>query len=115
MERLTLEELNNFVIAGSRAVGKTIISKALTELKEYKKLEQELGCPLEILIKAQTEGFFGQVDDKIVHYDTTYNFVVIDFRLNKLQCAIKRDFTDVITFFTFDYKKTWWLREDKSE
>ncbi len=75
------------------------------ELESYKKLEEELGCPLEIRCK-----LYNNMD--IVTDD---GFMIIK-RLypDCLIAASEYDFKE-IKFPYKDYKKTWWLKIDKSE
>ncbi len=90
-------------------------------LAKYRKLEEQLGCPLEVLVKAIKNGiWFINEDDKLEYIDEALCF---NTKLN----------TDKLVFDNYgyycknieklkgnqiyleDYKKTWWLKEDKSE
>ncbi len=73
------------------------------ELIEYKKLEEQLGCPLKIRIK---------VNPGTSIYDKDGNEYLVEF--------IEKPFFIVNTsiYMSFkwkDYKVTWWLKEDRSE
>ena len=78
-------------------------------------IEEELGCPIEVILKAITEGIYV--------YDVNSNCRKVikeepTFILDKDIINEKKGFGFVITgryIYLKDYKKTWWLKEDKSE
>lgn len=77
------------------------------KLGKLEDLEEELGCPLEVLVKALIEG---------VYYEDTDNYMIylpvfLDFNLDDNYILYYVD----EKLLTKDYKKTWWLRKDKSE
>ena len=87
------------------------LDSALEELSQYKQLEEQIGCPLEVVGKLRKAnhiyrddglafGFIGinfNDEDKLILYnDDECNIFTSDLRLT-------------------DHKKTWWLKEDKSE
>lgn len=78
----------------------------LTKLKHYENIEESLGCPLEVVFKALENGIY--TIDK-----TWYPLVNILFENKKLYCQAK--FKNPIEVHIKDYKKTWWLKEDRSE
>lgn len=106
MKRLTLEELNSF-IEGSRREGKTIISKALNELKEYKKIEKELGCSLDVLKPNQKVSF---IKDNIIYDDI--EVMGINIQNKEIMLGSSWSFTSLPLNL---YGRTWWLKEDKSK
>ena len=134
MKRLTLEEIEEIIeVGGGRGVGKNILipngrlvqknlfSRALAEVIEYQKLEQELGCPIEVLIKAIKDGiWFINKDDKVEQIDeelcfntkvSSGKFVISNYGYHcKNEEKYKLD-----EIYLEDYGKTWWLREDQSE
>lgn len=82
-----------------------------TLLKEqnakYKQLEEQIGCPLEVVFKAIYSG---------IYYIYPNGNIVLErsFKLNHYSsgwCLIKPK----LNFKLEDYKKTWWLKRDKSE
>lgn len=82
-----------------------------TLLKEqnakYKQLEEQIGCPLEVVFKAIYSG---------IYYIYSNGNIVLErsFKLNHYSsgwCLIKPK----LNFKLEDYKKTWWLKRDKSE
>lgn len=103
MEKLTLEELNSFVMASSIREGKTLIAKALTELKEYKKIEEELGCPLDIYVKLHKIVYVYTKVGKCKLLKIQDGFIVVKVHDNTTYLPLK------------EYAETWWLKEDRSE
>lgn len=80
----------------------------------YLNLEEELGCPLDIVFKALKNGIYtkeSELDKELDLYDVRD----IDLRglgvISKICSYGECDFTRYYT----DYKKTWWLKEDRSE
>lgn len=77
-------------------------------LAKYRDLEKQLGCPLEVIIKALTNGIY----IKNI-YDEMTNF--------KCRLTYKNEelgwYFNIINGYVMvkDYKKTWWLRETKEE
>ena len=71
-------------------------------------LEEQIGCPLEVVIKALKDGIYTldlpredlikQVDLKLSNRETEW------YLINMIMVVNLKD-----------YKKTWWLKEDKSE
>ena len=87
----------------------------LLELQKYKQLEKEIGCALEVLFNALKYGVYAREDDS-----QFYKYEMQQVRgigRNGLSCISKNapypecDFT----LFYINYKKTWWLKADKSE
>jgi len=97
------------------------VDKAIQKLGKLEDLEEQLGCPLEVLVKAIKNGiWFINEDDKLEYIDEALCF---NTKLN----------TDKLVFDNYgyycknieklkgnqiyleDYKKTWWLKEDRSE
>ena len=80
------------------------------KLGKIEDLEEQLGCPLEVLVKALANGIY--VKDLPSDSDT---FKIIDITLSNIQ----NEWYIVSKYYacsnTKDYKKTWWLKEDKSE
>lgn len=73
MSRLTKEEILKFPqTTYGRALGKTIASKVMNELLQYKDLEEQLGCPLEVFVKAFKK-YVGWTTDCDFGYDNIPN------------------------------------------
>lgn len=83
------------------------INKALEKLSCLEDLEEALGCPLEVREQAFNNGFYDEngnhyICEHYVHYFKQMHTKGIMAHTEK-------------RFRLKDYKKTWWLREDKSE
>lgn len=88
---------------------------------------EDCKCPIEmvsaletirkhgVLIDAQVNRFYGQIDEKTVFYNPNKDFILIDFNLQRLQVALNCNFYNIVTFHFDDYKTTWWLKADTSE
>ena len=73
-------------------------------------LEEQLGCPLEKLIQ------FSKQETVYTIYGThTNEIVIVDLNLGRIHISINGDINNSYCVYFKDYKKTWWLREDKSE
>ena len=73
-------------------------------LTKYRELEEQLGCPLEIVFKAIKQGYVWTKDNTINRTELKYDTKANDFYWNwNFDCYFK------------NYKKTWWLKKDKSE
>lgn len=84
------------------------ILEIMQENKKYKSLEEEIGCPLDIVFKALTNG---------VYYEDVANcmkYISADLHQN-LEGDYVLYFSAEEYLLTNDYKKTWWLKKDKSE
>ena len=86
----------------------------INKLGMIEDLEEELDCPLEIVFKALKNGIYtkeSELDKELELYDVR----CIDLRglgvISKICSYGECDFTCYYT----DYKKIWWLKEDKSE
>lgn len=78
------------------------------KLGKLEDLEEELGCPLEVVVKALQNG---------VYYEDAANnmrYMVADLHFN-LAGDFVLYFDDEEYLLARNYKKTWWLRKDKSE
>jgi len=81
---------------------------AYNKLIKLENLDEQLGCPLEVVFKALKDGIF---------IENIYG-EIINF---KCRLAYKNEelgwYFNIINGYVMvkDYKKTWWLRKDKSE
>lgn len=80
------------------------------ENAEYKQLEEKLGCPLDVFFKA-FDGMY-IIDDWHDLYFAKPIFINGKFKIEQHYGVY-----DVATYYLElrDYKKTWWLKKDKSE
>ena len=110
MNRLTRKSehnINGYVyLEKQNQIGK---NPALVKLGKLEDLEEQLGCPLEVVVKALKVQIYYEVNDKegliiapylVEYFGKGFTFDCIGFH-------------EII--WLKDYKKTWWLKEDKSE
>lgn len=80
-------------------------------LAKYRKLEEELGCPFDVVDKALKNGIYNGVPEYIsavglVYINNFYGFMLTCFNKNGKQTGC---------YPTSEYKKTWWLKENHEE
>ena len=128
MSRLTNKDL---VYIG-RINGKTLFDKVYNKLGKIEDLEQDLGCPLEVVFKALMNGI--KVDDTgLVNTAFTNEEFNKNYKTNKYYSLslyyigewyladLSSPYGDSdcgeygCLVLLKDYKKTWWLKEDLSE
>ena len=117
-----LEEIKELVNADKKFKYKNIVNFNCDNIKEElnyasncHNLEEQIGCPLEVVFKALKEGIY-------------YKFIETDCKLNKMIVPMSRIIDDkycwtcpkwtsttLMNVKLKDYKKTWWLKEDMSE
>jgi hypothetical protein len=90
----------------------------ITKLGKLEDLEEQLGCPLDVVFKALLNGVYESYTDygdnnsiKIRHREVRgigeYGLIVINLLCSYAECDE--------TFEYKDYKKTWWLKETKEK
>lgn len=80
------------------------------ELEGFKDLQNEVRCPLDVVFRAVTYGIW--IEDsanRMIHIgvDLTANNYNMDLVL--------KSYDDEYRVLLGNYKRTWWLRKDKSE
>ena len=88
---------------------------------KMKSIEQDLGCPLDVLFKlgeleknGEAIVIKGETPSEFETFETD-NFQV-DFSHKRIIVFVeKTDWTDTRVFYFKDYKKTWWLSETKED
>lgn len=80
------------------------LTLAIDKLGKIEDIEVELGCPIEVLFRALNDGIWCQDRNKLL-YEPLPAF--------RECCIYVSDFDTYVS--PSDYKKTWWLKEDKSE
>lgn len=86
------------------------ILKLRNELKKYRDLEERLECPLDKLIK------FSKQETVYTKWGAfTNEIVLVDLNLGRIHITKNRDLNDTYLLYISDYKKTWWIKKDKSE
>ena len=84
-----------------------VLEKMIIRHDYYNALEEELGCPLEVREQAFNNGFYAE-DGK--HYICEHYVPYLkSMHTRGLMYGTSKKFK------LCDYKKTWWLKEDKSE
>ena len=73
-------------------------------LSKYKNLEEQIGCPLEVVVKALKQDYI---------YTKSGKHSRIEFGTYGFEWCICYGLSTQIR--VANYKKTWWLKEDKSE
>ena len=88
------------------------------ENAEYKQLEEEIGCPLEVFLKALGKGFYCPKNLGGKEFVlSSNNYQTQKFKNINDEWTISLIDSNVVvaSIHLKDYKKTWWLRKDKSE
>jgi len=116
MSRLTTKISDGFYVADHAHNTDEVTHK----LGVTEDLEEQLGCPLECMVAV-----FKAMQQDYIYCDIGNGMYKLhNFRLDYVDLADDVYFTrseyhyvldDDCCIFVKDYKKTWWLREDKSE
>lgn len=96
------------------------------ELIKYKDYEEDLKCPLEVLEKGIKKFYeYDVINNRMLEYtdddfenDRYARFeIVVNLNRQKIIVIDYMDIADIDIrrFKLKDYKKTWWLKKDKSE
>ncbi len=87
------------------------LEKVYNKLGQLEDLEEELGCQLEVIKKLRKANY--------IYRDDGVGFGFIGINFNDEDKLILYNDDECNTFTSdlrlADYKKTWWLKEDKSE
>ena len=110
-----LEEIKELVNECKKFKYKNIVNFNCNDIKndlnyaiKCHSLEEQIGCPLEVVVKALKNG---------VYYEDVANcmkYIVVDLHFN-LEGDFVLYFDDEERLLARNYKKTWWLKIDKSE
>lgn len=87
-----------------------IVRQMLYKLGRLEDLEEQLGCPLEVLSKVIENGFYDNYC-----YIPPSRILRIDIFNKEILKMYYDEATSCFSVKLTDYKKTWWLKEDKSE
>lgn len=79
--------------------------RPIDKLGKLEDLEEEIGCPLEVVFKALGNGI----------YVYNGNHYVVFLKYYKVHNKFRLKDVNGLLYSLEDYKKTWWLKEDKSE
>ena len=78
-------------------------------VKEKEDLEEQIGCPLEVIDKALKNGiWYEDVANRMTHIGVGLDTANYDCEY------ILREYNNETRFLPRNYKKTWWLKEDRS-
>ena len=107
---MSIEKQIDDYINESEEKNKIYVQEELDYAEKCHNLEKELGCPLEVLFKAMGHCVYDENGRGyyIEHYYQERGVYQIHSVLYKGRIVEKG-------FNLKDYKKTWWLKEDKSE
>lgn len=97
------------------------ILEIMQEYTKYKNIEEELGCPLDVLFRAIKNGIYfvnennelEYIDEELSFNQKTYNNKFVFSNYGYYCKNIEEAKCDEI--YLEDYKKTWWLEKNKSE
>lgn len=90
------------------------VQKVINKLGKLEDIEEELGCPLEVVFRALNEG---------IHIQTEFLNIAIKYFILKPRLYFSNDFKcycletgyGANMFKLKDYQKTWWLKGEKDE
>ena len=124
MKRLTKKSsLTGYTKAKSRPF--IYDEELVRKLGKLEDLEEELGCPIEVIAKALKNGIYTYYDclTGTLPFDSDYEFEDEFWHCENIYFGVN-PFGNITLMFGYkkedhlelsDYKKTWWLRKDKSE
>ena len=80
------------------------------KLYALEELEQDLGCPLDVVFKALINGiWYEDVTNRMTH-------IGVGLDTENYDCEyLLREYDNTIRFLPRNYKKTWWLSKTKEE
>lgn len=120
MSRLTTKIEDGFYVADHAHNTDEVIHK----LGKLEDLEEQLGCPLEVFFKWLKADYVYAYSEERKEFERFTNYA-LDEMFNKKEMIFQLvdyeyddDFGGGAVFMELklsDYKKTWWLKEDKSE
>lgn len=85
------------------------------KLGRLEDIEEELGCPLGVLFKAITHGIAYELKNGLIESEPRIDLAECGYGYILCSGASTRKLIENGEFQTKDYKKTWWLKEDRSE
>lgn len=107
MSRLTAKKedsLTNYKVKKIDENWTVNIQNCINKLGKLEDLEEELGCPLEVLFKVLKDG----IADK--RFGVNYDECKLEFKKYYGYILVCED----DEYLVKDYRKTWWLRGDKN-
>lgn len=97
-------------VAKERPLSNQGLGAILHKLYALEDIEEELGCPLEVVFKALINGiWYEDVANRMTH-------IGVRLDTENYDCEyLLREYDNTIRFLPRNYKKTWWLSESKEE
>lgn len=87
----------------------------IEKLGKLEDLEEEIGCPLEAVAKAITYGIAYELKNGLIESEPHISLTECGYGYILCSGSSTRKVIENGEFQTKDYKKTWWLKEDRSE
>ena len=122
MSRLTKKENGTYTFTHTDEERQFVVYDLCNKLGKLEDLEDELGCPLDVVFKA-LKSSFGEVkykvEDEIIEgslssiYHSIGGYWIGEFCPRGYILGTREQYTK--TLHLKDYKKTWFLKEDLSE
>lgn len=122
MSRLTNKKLVDLKYGEFISISKEEYRKQVHEAPTYKKiytklgqlenLEEELGCPLDVVFKALKEGIYFNFNMMLKEEFIEPTDLSLKFSLGGFYCLYLEQWNGSYIDLK-DYGKTWWLKEDK--
>lgn len=106
MNRLTKKENNIYTFTHTNEDKQFVVYDLCKKLGNLEDLEDELGCPLDVVFKALKDGVYKK--DESIIFEAT-------LRIYNGEAYLCQPYDDRLLHKVLlkDYKKTWWLTEDK--
>lgn len=88
---------------------------AVYKLGMLEDIEEQIGCPLEVVAKAITYGIAYELKNGLIESEPHISLTECGYGYILCSGSSTRKVIENGEFQTKDYKKTWWLKEDMSE
>lgn len=101
-------------VAKERPLSNQGLGEIIHKLYKLEDIEEEIGCSLEVVFKALKEGIYCEYSKSLFNKCKLQKlkvYLVYDYGYYSLKPTHKADFL----LDLYEYKKTWWLKEDRSE
>jgi len=87
------------------------------KLGKLEDLEEQLGCPLEVVFKALENGIYikNSIYNGVPEYIRTVGLVYMNDMYGFALTCFNEKAEQMGIYLASEYKLTWWLKEDKSE
>ena len=85
------------------------------QLAKYKHLEEQIGCPIDVVFKAINCGIAYELKNGLIESEPFAELTECGYGYILCIGESTRRIVENGEFQLKDYKKTWWLKEDRSE